>query len=74
MTVAELIQELQKFPPDTLVLKGHHYDEQPRWSSMDGWWPQMVTVVTAKSALFEGWYYEPSKHETDTDTIDALEI
>lgn len=72
MTVAELIRELQKFPADTLVVQREHDARHITWRAMDGWWPRMVTIVPAESALYAGRYYEPPRHAADT--IDALEI
>lgn len=77
MTVAELIEHLKKFPPDTLVVRGHHYDERSVWKSMDGWWPQMVTLVTSQNAHYSGRYWEAKDYPlvaAEDGTIDALEI
>lgn len=74
MTVSELIRELQKFPPDTLVLK--YRPELGRvgyWETMDGIWFQMVSVVHVDSPHLGGRYVEP-KDWHDGPIIDALEI
>ena len=74
MTVSELIRELQKFPPDTLVLKAHWDGRETTWETLDGHWFQMVEVIPYDSPLVAGRYYSPNRHSDRTKTIDALEL
>jgi hypothetical protein len=64
MTVGELIDRLKEMDPNLLVLKYQPNSES--WVSMDGWWPQVVTV----EHLSEGRYVEARFRAS----IEALEI
>ena len=67
-TVAELIAELSKFPPDMPVMV---YDFQRD----DEWVPDpVVKVVKVRVANYEDWPRYLYPRSTDTETIDIVSI
>ena len=74
MNIADLIRELQQFPPETKVLKFRdHGNGSYHWDTMDGHWFRLVDVVPDSSVMNNGRYYEATSDNQD-EAIEALEL
>lgn len=74
MTIGELIERLQSMDPSLTVVKRRSEGSgRFSYSSMDGWWPAFVELVTDEHPLNAGVYFEPERGD-DRPRFDALEL
>jgi len=74
MTIADLIKELKRFPPETLVVKYRdHGNGAYHWDTMDGYWFQLVDVVPESGGAYANGRYHKAR-PGDEETIEALEL